>query len=153
MQQSTDLATLQVSGLVNNTLPATLPASPASASLSLLPAIPSPFPFSTSSLLMDNEPDTSPASMIGSTPCLSPKSSPPQPVEFTRHIYATAHRLTEEKFNPNGPFCLFMPGRLTLDGCLQTMYNNFLYDLLLEHEIRWLYAITHSRQVGVFASW
>ena len=56
-------------------------------------------------------------------------------------------------FNPNGPFCLFVPGELTLDGRVQVMYNDFLYDLPGPEDTGQLYLITRGHCVGIFALW
>ncbi|KAG8219307.1 hypothetical protein J3R82DRAFT_173, partial [Butyriboletus roseoflavus] len=55
--------------------------------------------------------------------------------------------------NLNGPLSLFVSGDLSLDGCMQAMYNGFIYDLPAPGSTEWLYLITCGHHVGIFATW
>ena len=58
-----------------------------------------------------------------------------------------------DRINPNGPIGLYVPGKLTLDGHAQCMYNGFVYDIPLPSENGQLYLVTIGRRVGITVGW
>jgi len=142
-------------------IPSTPPMSPMSMELSLSSTL---SPLSTDSILSDDAENVALSTLLvqGTLPCdpaafthvsKSTSSHLPSWPMNTRCTYARAHRVVAPSFNLRGLFALFVSGRLMLDGRVQHMYNNFLYDFSATKATRQLYLITCGRHVGIFSSW
>jgi hypothetical protein len=141
----TDMAG-QLINMISNTqyaVPATLPSAPTPAT-SLLPSTPSPFiPLSMDPAL------TTPFTVV-------PPSQADHPLMHIARVWTRARvrvKRANLSVNPRGPISLFVPGGLTLDGWVQHMYNNFLFDIPHPGAQGRLYLITCGWRVGVFPNW
>ena len=143
----TDMAG-QLVNMISNTrcaVPATPPSTPAPATSSL---------HSTQSPFTSLSIDGALAAALNSVPPSHWQADRP-PMHVAR-VWARARaraKRANPSVNPRGPILLFVPGELTLDGRVQHMYNDFLFDVSRPGAEGRLYLITCRRRVGVFADW
>jgi len=81
-------------------------------------------------------------------------SSPAQAQHFASHQPTPSLASSPiNPINPNGPIGSFSPGKLSLDGHAQHVYNGFIYDIPLPGETGQLYLVTIGHRVGIIAGW
>ena len=79
--------------------------------------------------------------------------APPMHIARIRAMARARAKRANPSVDPRGPISLFVPGGLTLDGRVQHMYNDFLFDVPHPGATGRLYLITRGKRVGVFADW